>query len=43
MAPVLLAKLQDKQPGLQLAVLSFDGFLYVIDGVTGVCQIVQVA
>lgn len=36
MAPPLLTKLDDpKEPGLQIAVTSFDGFLYVIDGASG--------
>lgn len=36
MAPPLLTKLDDaKEPGLQIIVTAFDGFLYVIDGHTG--------
>lgn len=35
MAPVLATKLQDKRPGMQLAVVAFDGLLYVIDGISG--------
>ena len=35
-APILPTKLNNpSQPGLQLVVLAFDGYLYVIDGVTG--------
>lgn len=36
MAPPLLTKLDDRKPrGLQIVVTAFDGFLYVIDGITG--------
>ena len=36
MAPPLLTKLDNpKDPGLQIVVTAFDGFLYVIDGITG--------
>lgn len=36
MAAPLLTKLDDpKEPGLQIVVTAFDGFLYVIDGSTG--------
>jgi hypothetical protein len=35
MAPVLITKLQNKRPGMQMAVVGFDGLLYVVDGTTG--------
>jgi hypothetical protein len=35
MAPILITKLQSKRPGMQMAVVGFDGLLYVIDGITG--------
>lgn len=36
MAPVLITKLSsNKKKGMQMAVVGFDGLLYVIDGVTG--------
>jgi hypothetical protein len=36
MAPPLLTKLDDpREPGLQIVLTAFDGFLYVIDGLTG--------
>jgi hypothetical protein len=35
-APILLTKLDnEKRPGLQLVVVAGDGFLYVVDGITG--------
>lgn len=33
-APVLIVRLEDS-PSQQLAVMSFDGFMYLIDGLTG--------
>ena len=35
MAPIPITKLNDKSPGLQLIVMSFDGFLYIVDGYNG--------
>ena len=36
MAPPLLTKLDSaKEPGMQIVVTAFDGFLYAIDGRTG--------
>ena len=35
MAPILMVRLHDNLPQQHLVVLSFDGFLYAIDGMTG--------
>ena len=35
MAPILMVRLHDNLPQQHLVVLSFDGFLYTIDGMTG--------
>ena len=35
MAPISATKLNDKSPGLQLIAMSFDGFLYIVDGYNG--------
>ena len=35
MAPIAISKLNDKSPGLQLIAMSFDGFLYIVDGYNG--------
>ncbi len=37
MAPVTVVKLQDESVGQHVVVPSFDGLLYIVDGVTGAC------
>ena len=43
MSSVLLAKLDDSaKPGLHLVTMSFDGFLYLVDGTTGCADVVDI-
>ena len=42
MAPILITRLHDNLPQQHLVVLSFDGFLYIIDGATGCADTVDV-
>ena len=42
MSPALLTKLRPNAPGLSLVTISFDGFLYVIDGASACVDVVDI-